>query len=205
MSQAHIANAEQTKLLLDIELRPLMMLLMSKPSTMSEIADQLNLKLNRAHYLIGKLERANIAQIDRKEARAGRAIKYYYMAKDWFIPFEKTKEDSLESFVYMQIIPRMRQLIDHAVRVIRRHNSEQLGYWLNGQNLSVGDRHGSFENLFMGEEPFFINFSPVRLSDAKARELKGRIMDIVKEYCQLESSEYPTYTLGLMLVEGELV
>lgn len=205
MSQAHIANAEQTKFLLDIELWPLLMLLMSKPSTMSEIADQLDLKLNRVHYLIGKLERAKIAQIDREEARAGRSMKYYYIDEGWFIPFENTKEDSLESFICMQTIPRMKYLISNATHVIKRHNNEGLGYWIDGQTLSVGDSHGPFQELFMGEEPFFISFRSVKLNDAKARELKGRIMDIVKEYCQFESSEYPTYTLGLMLVEGKLV
>lgn len=205
MTQAQIANNKQAQLLLDVELQPLLNLLMSQPQTISELAKKLDLKLNKIHYLIGKLERIDVVQVQREEARAGRAIKYYKVAQKWFIPFESTEEDSLELFGYMQIIPRMKQLIDHAVCILRKHNG-QLGYWKHGQNLMIGDKHGPFEELFTGEEPFFINLSLVQLSDAKARELKGRMIDLVKEYCQpvQENSEYPMYTFGLMLVEGDL-
>lgn len=71
----------------------------------SEVANHLSINLQRAHSLLGKLIQVNIAVIERQDARAGRAIKRYRMLGRWFIPYEVTGAETLETFASAQLMP----------------------------------------------------------------------------------------------------
>ncbi|GAA4014837.1 hypothetical protein GCM10022631_28370 [Deinococcus rubellus] len=205
MDDVRTANAEQAALLLDVKLRPLLDLLMRAECSASEAAAYLNVSLQRAHYLLGKLVRAQMAVVERQDARAGRAIKRYSMPGRWFIPYEVTGAETLEAFASAQLMPRIETLINHSARVLREH-SPHWGFWLesSAENVSllIGDEHGPAHELVLGDEPFFLNIGHIHLSREKASELKRRLWAVLEGFEAEDTPGAPEYTTALMLVRG---
>lgn len=205
MDDVQTANTEQAALLLDVSLRPLLDFLMDAERSASETAAHLSVSLQRAHYLLGKLERVGIAVIGRTDARAGRAIKRYRMAGRWFIPYEVAGAETLEAFASDQLMPRFETLIGHSVRVLRER-SPHWGFWLesNAENvhLLIGDEHGPAHELLFGDEPFFLNIGHLHLSRDRANELKRRLWAVLEDFEAEERPGAPEYTIALMLVRG---
>lgn len=205
MNEARTATTEQAALLLDITLRPLLDLLMRAECSASEVASHLSVTLQRAHYLLGKLVQADIAVIGREDARAGRAIKRYRMPGRWFIPYEVTGAETLEAFASSQLMPRLETLIGHSARVLRER-SPHWGFWLESspENISllIGDEHGPANDLFFGDEPFFLNIGHMDLSREKATELKRRLWAVLEDFEVENTPGAPEYTVALMLVRG---
>ena len=74
---ARVADSRQAALLLDVSLRNVLIPLMKRACSSAELARELGLSLQRAHYLIGKLHAAGVAQLDSVQPRAGRAVRPY--------------------------------------------------------------------------------------------------------------------------------
>ncbi|GAA5533809.1 winged helix-turn-helix domain-containing protein [Deinococcus aluminii] len=205
MTGHQVANAAQAALLLDVTLRPLLGFLMHAPRSASEVAAHLDVNLQRAHYLLGKLVRAGVAEVVNVQPRAGRAVKWYRVAPRWFIPFEITGAETLEAFLAAQILPRMARFVQLSTNLLREHQPTW-GYWLEQgpetSNLRMGDLGGTAEALFVGDEPFLLNIGNNRLSRERAAELKRRLIALLEEFSDLETAGAPEYTIGLMLVRG---
>lgn len=200
-----VANAAQAALLLDVTLRPLLGFLMHAPRSAGEVAAHLDMSLQRAHYLLGKLVRAGVAEVASVEARAGRPVRRYRVAPRWFIPYEVTGAETLEAFLAAQILPRMERFVQLSTHLLREHQPTW-GYWLEQgpetSNLRMGDLGGTADALFTGDEPFLLNIGNNRLSRARAAELKRRLLAVLEEFSEEETAGAPEYTIGVMLVRG---
>lgn len=205
------ANAEQAALLLDVALRPLLGLLMQTPSTAREVAEHLNVKTQRAYYLLRKLASAGVAQVSVERGSGGQVCKQYAVSPRWFIPYEVTRAETLEAFLAGQILPRMERFVDHSVRLIQTQQPNW-GYWLErserSSNLRMGGPDGSAHTPFEGEEPFLLNLGTAHLTRAGAAELERRLRAVLAE-CEelevpLEAPKADAYTIGLLLVRGEV-
>ncbi|WP_407539808.1 helix-turn-helix domain-containing protein [Deinococcus radiomollis] len=210
------ASAEQARLLLDVELRPLLALLMNTPSTASEVAARLGLDIGRAHYRLTRLVRAGVAEVmiaaettaeAGQAARAGRALKHYRVAGRWFIPYEVTGADTLEAFMGSQIMPRVEGFVRLSVEQIGPAFG-QWGYWHEqdgtSSTLRLGDPDGFSRELFEGDEPFLFNIGALNLRREHASELKRRLLALVEEFAEHHDTQEPAYTLGLLLARGDV-
>ncbi|RJF72480.1 ArsR family transcriptional regulator [Deinococcus cavernae] len=187
-----------------VQLRPLLMLLMKTPCTVKQLAAELKIDLNRAHYLMTRLEQAGVAVVERLEKRAGRPVKHYSIAPRWFIPFDVTSASTLEDAANAQILPRTRRIVENAIRIAQQHTSGRRGYWLSAEALNMGDEHGPADALFLGNEPFMLNLGQMNLSRADALRLKQRLAQVFDEFQQLEQPSEPPYTVSIMLVRGQM-
>ena len=190
-----------------MRLRPLLSLLMHAPRSASEVAEALGTGVKRAHYLLTRLETAGVAQVVAWERRRGRPIRRYEVAPRWFIPYEVTGAETLEAFMGGQILPRMSRFVALSSARLLDY-APSWGYWLErgeeASSLRMGDREGSAEPLFHGEEPFLLNIGSAHLSREQAAELKRRLVAVVEEFGALERPRGQTYTLGLLLVRGDV-
>jgi len=202
---ARVAGASQAAALLAVELRPLVTLLMRRACTVSEVASELGIHLNRAHYLTTKLLRAGVAEVSGIEARSGRGMKRYVVAPHWFVPFDVTDAVTLQDFAGAQLIPRLTQMLDHAVPVFQSHAGGRAGYWVEEERVAIGDHVGPAEGLFTGDEPFLFDIGQLRLSPERASDLKRRLTALLREFAQNESPAGSPYGIGIMLVRGEVV
>lgn len=202
-----VANSAQAALLLDVGLRPLLDLLMRSPHSAGEVAAKLALNIQRAHYLIGKLERAGVAEIVEVRARAGRAIKCYAVPPRWFIPYEATGAETLEAFMGAQILPRMERFTGLSVGLLRELG-DHWGFWLEqgeeGSSLSMGTPTRRGYELFAGDEPFLLNIGGLHLTREQASDFKRRLLTVMEEFQAQDNPEAPTYTVALMLVRGDV-
>jgi len=200
-----VADARQAALLLDVELRHVLLPMMKRACSATELARELGLGVQRAHYLIGRLQAGGVAERDSVQPRAGRPIKRYRVAPRWFIPFEVTDADTLESFLNAQILPRMQSLVRLSVRQLAADASDW-GYWLEREgassNLRMGDANGAATALFAGDEPFLLDIGTVWLSEAHATQLKRRLLAVLTEFSEFHDPESPPYTIGLQLARG---
>ena len=206
------ASAEQAGVLLDVKLRPLLALLMNMPSTAGEVAAHLGLDLGRAHYRLTRLVRAGVAEVTiaevrvaeaKREARPGRALKRYWVAGRWFVPFEVTGADTLEAFVKSQIMPRMERFVELGVRQIG-DTYPAWGYWLDSDSLNMGDPGGRANELFGGGEPFLMNIGSINLRREHASELKRRLLAVMDEFAAHHDVQEPAYTFGLLMARGDV-
>ncbi|MGY2896616.1 DprA-like winged helix domain-containing protein [Deinococcus sp. UYEF24] len=202
-----VAQAAQAALLLDVRLRPLLALLMHAPRTATDVAERLGMTVKRAHYLLTRLELAGAAQIVAHEPRRGRPLRRYATASRWFIPFEVTGAETVEAFLAEQILPRMAEFTRLSARKLLEH-SPDWGYWLergeHASHLQLGNQHGPAEALFYGAEPFLLNIGTVHLNSEQAGEMKRRMLAVLEEFSALEGPETPAYTIGLLLVRGDV-
>lgn len=124
-----VANSAQAALLLDVGLRPLLDLLIQRPRSVGEVAQSLGVSVQRAHYLVGKLERVGVAEVVEVCPRAGRAVKRYRVLSRWFIPYEATGAETLEAFLDGQILPRVERFTHLSVGRFRELD-DRWGFWL---------------------------------------------------------------------------
>lgn len=204
---ARVANAGQAALLLDVALRPLLDLLMRAPHPAGEVATKLGVNIQRAHYLIGKLERAGVAEVAEVRPRSGRGVKCYRVPPRWFVPYEVTGAETLEAFMGAQILPRVEQLTHLGVDHLRDFGDDW-GFWLEqGQErgtLSMGTSNGTGNELFGGNEPFLLNIVGLHLTREGASEFGRRLTAVLEEFQAQHSPSAPTYTVALMLVRGDV-
>lgn len=66
----------------------------------------------------------------------------------------------------------------------------------------MGDQYGAAKDLFYGDEPFVLNLGTAQVGRAHATELKRRLLRVLEEFN--ETPEAPAYTIGLLLVRGEV-
>ena len=202
-----MADSRQAALLLDVPLRPLIGLLMTAPHSVSELAAALNLSVQRAHYLIGKLSAAGIADLDSLQPRAGRAIRRYRVTPRWFIPFEATGAETLHAFLAGQILPRMERIAELALRQIGDAYSHW-GYWLQHEDgpgsLNLGDPAGTARALFEGDEPVLLNIGTAHLTREQASRLKRRLTELLAEFDLPVQEGAEPYSVGLLMARGEV-
>lgn len=207
MTAHQVATAGQAALLLQPELRPLLQYLMREARSAGEVARELNVPLARASYLLGKLGREGIVLVERTETRAGRPIKRYRMAPTWFIPYEVTAADTLESFWSAQLGPRMNDIAGFAARQLQEHHPVW-GFWLSQgevySNLEVGTAQGPARDLLAGDEPLMLTIAALRLTEPQARLLKRRLLALLTEASSWETGGATEYTLSLLLVRGSV-
>ena len=207
MTAHQVATAGQAALLLRPELRPLLQYLMQEARSAGEVARELGVPLARASYLLAKLQREEIARVERTEARAGRPIKRYRVADTWFVPYEVTAAETLESFWAAQLTPRMNGVAGFATRQLQEHHPVW-GFWISQgevySNLEVGDRHGPATDLLSGDEPLMLTVAALRLADPQARLLKRRLLALLTEASSWETAGATEYTLSLLFVRGSI-
>ncbi|MBZ9751370.1 winged helix-turn-helix domain-containing protein [Deinococcus sp. HMF7604] len=205
MPPHHVATAAQAALLIRPDLRPLLQLLMQGARSAAEVARELGMPLARASYLLGQLQRAGVAGIERVDARAGRPIKRYRVAPRWFIPYGVTAAATLDDLWLGQLAPRMAQLATLAARQTQSY-APVWGLWLSqgdtDSNLELGDETGPAHALFAGDEPLMLTIATLRLGDEQARRLKGRMLALLKEAAEWETPGAAPHTLSLLLVRG---
>lgn len=202
-----VADAAQAALLLDVRLRPMLSLLMHHPSSATEVAGTLGITVKRAHYLLTRLEQAGIAHVVALETRRGRPIRRYGTAERWFIPFEITGAETLEAFLGEQILPRMAGFVRLSAQRLQEYSPEW-GYWLEkgeqASNLRIGDRQGTANDLYFGDEPYLLTVGTAHLSREQASQLKQRLIGVMREFDGLEDPAAPAYTLALLMVRGDV-
>jgi len=204
---ARVADSQQARLLLDVSLRPLISVLMGRSRSASEVARELGLSVQRAHYLLGKLMTAGIAELDSIQPRAGRAVRRYRVGPRWFVPFEATGAETLHAFLAAQIMPRMELFVKLSLRQIGDMYSHW-GFWLEhsgvSSSMNLGDPAGRARELFEGDEPFVLNLGSMHLSPQNASALKRRLLAVLEEFETLEDAGGTAYALGLLFAEGRM-
>ncbi|PNY81342.1 ArsR family transcriptional regulator [Deinococcus koreensis] len=204
---ARVADARQAALLLDVGLRPLLGLLMKAPRSVSELAAELGVNPNRAQYLVGRLHTAGVARVGSVQPRAGRAVRRYAVHGRWFIPFEVTGAETLEAFLAAQLVPRIEQMVNLTVQVMRGH-SDGWGYWLQaseaGGSLRAGNADDTAADLFDGSTPLLANINTLTLAPAQAQQFKARLLELFQEFEAKETPGADPYSLAILLVRGEV-
>jgi hypothetical protein len=202
-----VATAEQAVLLLDVELRKVLALLMKRACSATELARDQGVNVQKAHYLLGKLEGAGIAELDSLRPRAGRAVKRYRAAPRWFVPFEVTGAETLEAFLGAQILPRMQSFVRLTVQQIEA-TYIHWGFWLEQEaeasSLRMGDPEGAALALYEGDDPFLLTIGTLWLSAEQASALKQRLNAVVAEFSVLQDLSQTPHTIGLLLARGEV-
>ncbi len=185
----------------------LLNLLMHAPRSARQVTEHLDMDIQRAYYLLRKLERVGIAEVECEPGAGGQVPKRYTVAPRWFIPYEVTRAETLNAFVEAQIMPRMERFVGLSVELLQQHQPTW-GFWLEteGQatNLRMGDAKAPANALFTGDEPFLLNLGTARLSRANASELKRRLVAVLEELESMESPDADVYTVAVMLVRGNV-
>lgn len=198
------ADARQAALLLEVGLRPALDALMREPLSAGELATALGVNLQRAHYLIGKFERAGLAQLASVQPRAGRAIRRWRVHPDWYVPFDVTQAASLTELVQGQLVPRMATFSALIVRHLY-HIKPLWGFrvWHHNDAANVSLLAPDGTTPFDGR-PLLANLGSLTLTPARALALQARVMEIMQEFQDAPAADSRTYSVGVFLTEGDV-
>lgn len=79
--------------------------------TLSEVASELNVPLNKLHYWVTKMLDLGLVRVIRSRKRAGRAVRYYSaVAPAFFVPFAAIPAESFEAQLTLEDVSRQRRL-----------------------------------------------------------------------------------------------
>lgn len=203
------ASPAQARELLRPELRVLLGHLMTAERSAGEVAQLLGAPLQRAHYLLSRLNALGVAEVSSVQPRAGRAVRRYRVAGRWFIPFRATGAETLEAFLGAQIVPRVQGHVQRAVAQLSTLTPDW-GYWLSSQegseeaggSLRLGGPDG--ESPFDIPEPLLLNLGYQRMRPERAHELRNRLLALLDEFPPEADETLATYSLGLFMVRGQV-
>lgn len=89
LERLNIRDAACAALLSNERQRHVLLALVERERSQSELADLMGMKLNLLHYHLRRLAMARLVSVSRSQSRAGRAITYYRaVARSFFVPAE---------------------------------------------------------------------------------------------------------------------
>ncbi len=115
-----VTNARAAELLTDWRQRRLLVPFIPGPTSMSEAAKQLGMKLNAVHYRVKQLLDLDLLEVKGSAKRQGRAVKLYGLtAKEFFVPFASTPHETVEA-----MIRRLSVLDEFLTQAVSAHTSQ---------------------------------------------------------------------------------
>ncbi len=195
----HVATAVQAKLLLAVDLRPLLNLLIRGPNSVTDLAEKLGLNVQRVYYVVQKLLKAGVVTVSR-EQRRGRAVKLYAVPQPWFIPYEVTTAEALDTFVGAQVQPRIEARVRDILRVYVNRTGEHRGFWFSEDGLSLGDASGAAQHLWEGEEDLLFTIGSIRLPEGTVKELKRYLIALAQDEDACAGHLKQTYAFAMLVV-----
>ncbi len=188
--------------------------------TLTDAAKKLELKLTTLHYHVTKFIRLGLIEVTKKEARKGKAVKYYRStAKVFFVPFDITPSLSLEHLLATLSKPTD----DVFNREITRTLQDLSAQW--GIDISLGpsgeeelriairrydnrryDRPRTEDISFNPDEPALMSStSSLHLDFATAKALQKDLRELLESYHKKQNPKEQRYLyrIGLTPVQDE--
>ena len=95
-----VTDPEQVAFLTDPRLRAFATPFLARSASVSQVAAELNVKVNAMLYRVQQLQACGLLRVDRLESRAGRAVRHYRCVADaLFVPFSATPFETPEAQV----------------------------------------------------------------------------------------------------------
>jgi DNA-binding transcriptional ArsR family regulator len=199
-------NAEAVKLLARAEERRFLEPFLAAEKTASEAAVELGVKLDAITYRIRVLEAAGLLSVTRKEARKGRAIKYYKAVAEGFqVSFTDLPFEDLETLFKELDAPMRNIALRGAARVAREGAVEG---WVmrfyrdpSGRanvDMAPPETNWKPENLLEPSiPPVMLNWVPLHLTNEEAKGLQAELFALLGRYLGKQGDV--THVLGLTL------
>lgn len=128
-----VVHPKAAELLTDWRQRRFLEPFIPGPTSMSEAAEALGVKLNAMHYRVGQLLDLGLLEVVGSVRRKGRAVKLYGpTAKEFFVPFAATPHATIEDMI--RRLSALDEFLTHAVATLTAQ-AENWGV-LVSQNIS---------------------------------------------------------------------
>ncbi len=106
-----VSNAKAAAFLSDPEHNGYFSPFLEREVTLSEVALELQVPLNKLHYWVTKMLELGIVHVTRIQKRAGRAVRYYSaVAPAFFVPFSAIPAETFEAQLTLEDVSRQRRL-----------------------------------------------------------------------------------------------
>lgn len=211
---AKVNDVEVAQILADVTRARLLKPFFDSDVTLSDAARKLDIKLTTLLYHVTKFIRLGLIQVTKKEARKGKALKYYRTtAKAFFVPFDITPSLSLKHLlahlekpsddIFNREIARTLQTLssDWGIDVSSdTPNTDELRIAIRRKN-KPRDEVG-----FDSSEPAFFNsLSGLRLDFVTAKALQKDLRDLLEHYHKKQNPKEQLYfyRVGLTPVQDE--
>lgn len=112
-----VVNPKAAELLTDWRQRRFLEPFIPGPTSMSEAAEALGVKLNAMHYRVGQLLELGLLEVVGSVKRKGRAVKLYGpTAEEFFVPFAATPHATVEEMI--RRLSALDEFLTHAVATL---------------------------------------------------------------------------------------
>lgn len=204
-------DPEAARLVVDANAQRFLRPFLGQESSLKAAADKLGVSLNLMSYWLKRFQKANLVEVVRLEARAGRPVKVYRTTADTFVaPFELLPSATLMEFFgsfgeaqqqrFLRSLGRVSETLaasDWGLRVRRRADGK----------LSVDavpdTFQGDTETDFLAPEfpAAWQSFSTIRLTFSEAKALQRELAELWERYA--DKDEGQVYQLQLGLVQDD--
>jgi DNA-binding MarR family transcriptional regulator len=205
-SLLQVRDAEAVKLLVHSEERRFLEPFLASEKSASEASAELGVKLDAMTYRIRSFEKAGLLVVTRKEARKGRAIKYYKAIAEGFqVAFTDLPFEDLETLFRELDAPMRTVALRGAARVAREGAVEG---WVmrfyrdpSGRvNVDMAPPAKSWQPQDLLEPtlpPIMLNWLPLHLTNEEAKGLQAELFALLGRYLGRQGDT--THVLGLTL------
>ena len=178
-------------------------------TTLSEVADKLDISLSKLSYHVNKWLEYNIIEVVREEKRAGRPVKIYKTTNQrFFIPFHLTPSASLEDL----LVAMTRDVHEIAMRETAHTLKKAGDNW--GILWEAAEESGAIrgspspypgsstqtllEQLETEDGPIsHFNFAKLKLDFPTAKALQKELLALHEKYQDLQQEKQQSYLLQL--------
>jgi transposase len=204
-----ITEPRAVSIILQLERRRCLDLLMQQTLTVSQLAAQLNIGLQAAHYQVRQLERLGLIQVAQLEPRRGRSIKHYHASSNrYFVPFYATPAVTLEGFV-QQVMVETQTEFNHFLtqagrRLIKDPSRTGLRLYLHGDDVIAdisadGEHFDTLQAMLEPDAPAMMSsFMLFQLSHDDAKKLQHEMLELLLRYQKPTGTESYFAHVGLV-------
>ena len=202
-----VTNPEAIRLMLNADIRKVLTPFMLFTNTVKGVAEQLELPLNAVHHKVMLLERANLLEVCKIEARRGRPTKHYRAtARGFFVPFVETSSVSVTEFVRQQIAAPLMAFVDLVASagssVVEDVNQAGLRFYATDDfvemDLTPAGSGFDVQQFLQPDAPALMHYlTPLWLTPEHAKELQLEMIQLIEKYHGQRGSSVYTVHIGL--------
>ncbi|RTR25400.1 hypothetical protein [Deinococcus radiophilus] len=153
--------------------------------------------MEQAYYRLNRLRELGLVTVREEPRRGGRPIKQYRAVSQRFkIPFALTTAETRAALIRQMFTPYLEEWLRSSGRTLSAHPDQTITVYLAGEHLDINQ--GGWER---GPAVNVGTWTTLNLSPETARELQGRMLDLVAWLGRQPPGDTP-YTLALLLGEG---
>lgn len=166
---------------------------LARENTVAEVAREMQLAPNKLLYHVQKAVKLGLLRVTHVQKRAGKPIKTYRSSADvYFVPFESTPSETLESWLMPLEDEWHARWVRSAAQTMRKSDIPFGLRWWRAENNEVMVKPTPappvpVDDALLNHIPVLALWAELKLNKAQAQTLHAELLDLYERYARISS------------------